>query len=77
MISLIAYGIGRNIKNDLWFYLGGGLFGLLVIGWYLVGFYPGSGKAGIHVAMFTNWAAVLTVPRIFTSGGLSRRPARG
>lgn len=68
VLSLIAYAIGRRVRNDLWFYVGGGLFGLLVIEWWLVGFYPGSGKAGIHVAMFTNWAAVFTVPRVFTSG---------
>ncbi len=68
VISLVAYLIGKMVKNDLWFYIGGGLFGLLVIEWYLVGFYPGSGKAGIHVAMFTNWAAVFTVPRLLTSG---------
>jgi hypothetical protein len=68
VLSLIAYAIGRRIRNDLWFYIGGGLFGLLVIEWWLVGFYPGSGKAGIHVAMFTNWAAVFTVPRVFSSG---------
>jgi len=68
VLSLIAYAIGRRVRNDLWFYVGGGLFGLLVIEWWLVGFYPGSGKAGIHVAMFSNWAAVFTVPRVFTSG---------
>ena len=68
VISLIGYFVGKRVKNDLWFYIGGGLFGLLVIEWWLVGFYPGSGKAGIHVAMFTNWAAVFTVPRLFTSG---------
>ena len=68
VLSLVAYAIGRRVRNDLWFYIGGGLFGLLVIEWWLVGFYPGSGKAGIHVAMFTNWAAVFTVPRVFTSG---------
>jgi DNA invertase Pin-like site-specific DNA recombinase len=67
VISLVAYLIGKMVKNDLRFYIGGGLFGLLVIEWYLVGFYPGSGKAGIHVTMFTNWAAVFTVPRLFTS----------
>jgi hypothetical protein len=68
VISLVAYLIGKRARNDLWFYVGGGLFGLLVIEWWLVGFYPGSGKAGIHVAMFTNWAAVFTVPRVFASG---------
>ena len=68
VISFIGYLIGKVANNDLWFYVGGGLFGLLVIEWYLVGFYPGSGKPGIHVAMFTNWAAVFTVPRLFTSG---------
>lgn len=67
-ISLIAYAIGKRVRSDLGFYVGGGLVGLLVIEWYLVGFYPGSGKAGIHVAMFTNWAAVFTVPRLFASG---------
>ena len=67
VISLIGYFIGKRVQNDLWFYIGGGLFGLLVIEWWLVGFYPGSGKAGIHVTMFTNWAVVFTVPRLFTS----------
>lgn len=66
--KLVGYFIGRTAKDDLWFYVGGGLFGMLVIEWYLLGFYPGSGKPGIHVAMFTNWAAVFTVPRLFTSG---------
>lgn len=67
VLSLIAYLIGKRVTNDLWFYVGGGLFGLLIIEWWLVGFYPGSGKPGIHVAMFTNWAAVFTVPRLFAS----------
>jgi len=68
VISLFAYIIGERVRNDLWFYIAGGLFGMLFIEWYLIGFYPGSGKAGIHVAMFTNWAAVFTVPRVFASG---------
>ncbi len=67
VISRVAYTIGERVRNDLWFYIGGGLFGLLFIEWYLIGFYPGSGKAGIHVAMFTNWAAVFVVPRLFAS----------
>ncbi len=67
VLSLIARLVGRWVQSDLWFYIGGGLFGLLIVEWWLVGFYPGSGKPGIHVAMFTNWAAVFTVPRLFTS----------
>ncbi len=69
-LSAIAYQIGRHVRSkhgDLWFYAAGGLFGLLVIEWYCVGFYPGSGKSGIHAAMFTNWAAVFTIPRLFTA----------
>lgn len=69
-LSAIAYCIGRYVKSqhaDLWFYAAGGLFGLLVIEWCCLGFYPGSGKAGIHAAMFTNWAAVFTIPRLFTA----------
>jgi hypothetical protein len=68
-LSAIAYQVGKRITSkhaDLWFYAVGGLFGLLVIEWYCIGFYPGSGKNGIHAAMFTNWAAVFTVPRLFT-----------
>jgi hypothetical protein len=69
-LSAIAFQIGRHVRTkhaDLWFYAAGGLFGLLVIEWYCVGFYPGSGKSGIHAAMFTNWAAVFTIPRLFTA----------
>ena len=69
-LSAIAYQIGRRVRSkhaDLWFYAAGGLFGLLVIEWYCIGFYPGSGKSGIHAAMFTNWAAVLIIPRLFTA----------
>ena len=69
-LSAIAYHIGRHVRSghaDLWFYAAGGLFGLLVIEWCCVGFYPGSGKSGIHAAMFTNWAAVFTIPRLFTA----------
>ncbi|MEX1229645.1 MAG: hypothetical protein WEB58_05375 [Planctomycetaceae bacterium] len=69
-LSALAYWIGRHVRSqnaDLWFYAVGGLFGLLIIEWYGLGFYPGSGKAGIHVAMFTNWAAVFTIPRLFTA----------
>ena len=69
-LSAIAYQIGRHLRSkhaDLWFYAAGGLFGLLVIEWYCIGFYPGSGKSGIHAAMFTNWAAVFTIPRLFTA----------
>lgn len=68
-LSAIAYQIGRHVTAkhaDFAFYAVGGLFGLLVIEWYCIGFYPGSGKSGIHAAMFTNWAAVFTVPRLFT-----------
>ena len=70
ILSTIAYQIGRHVRSrhaDLWFYVVGGLFGLLFIEWYCVGFYPGSGKSGIHAAMFTNWAAVFTIPRLFTA----------
>jgi len=28
VLSLIAYLIGKRVTNDLWFYIGGGLFGL-------------------------------------------------
>jgi len=69
-LSALAYCIGRHVRSqhaDLWFYAAGGLFGLLVIEWYCIGFYPGSGKAGIHAAMFTNWAAVFTIPRLFSA----------
>ena len=69
-LSALAYCIGRLTRSehaDLWFYGAGGLFGLVVIEWCCLGFYPGSGKAGIHVAMFTNWAAVFTIPRLFTA----------
>lgn len=69
-LSAIAYQIGRHVRSkhaDLWFYAAGGLFGLLIIEWLLIGFYPGSGKSGIHAAMFTNWAAVFTIPRLFTA----------
>jgi len=69
-LSAVAYQIGKHVRSkhaDLWFYAAGGLFGLLVIEWYCVGFYPGSGKSGIHAAMFTNWAAVFTIPRLFTA----------
>ena len=69
-LSALAYCISRHVRQqhaELWFYAGGGLFGLLVIEWYFIGFYPGSGKAGIHAAMFTNWAAVFTIPRLFTA----------
>ncbi len=69
-LSAIAWKIGRHVRSqhaDLWFYAAGGLFGLLVIEWYCIGFYPGSGKSGIHAAMFTNWAAVFTIPRLFTA----------
>jgi len=68
--SAVACGIGRYVNSphaDLWFYAVGGLFGMLVIEWFLIGFYPGSGKSGIHAAMFTNWAAVFTIPRVFTA----------
>ena len=69
-LSAVAHQIGRHIRSkhaDLWFYAAGGLFGLLVIEWYCIGFYPGSGKNGIHAAMFANWAAVFTIPRLFTA----------
>lgn len=69
-LSVIAWQIDRKVQSshaDLWFYAVGGLFGLLIIEWLLIGFYPGSGKAGIHAAMFTNWAAVFTMPRLFTA----------
>ena len=69
-LSAIAWLIGRKIQSkhaDLWFYVIGGLFGMLVIEWWLIGFYPGSGKNGIQAAMFTNWAAVFTLPRLFTA----------
>lgn len=69
-LSAIAYQIGRHIRSEhanLWFYAVGGLFGMVIIEWILIGFYPGSGKSGIHAAMFTNWAAVFTVPRLFTA----------
>lgn len=69
-LSAIAWLIGRMARSrhaDLMFYAIGGLFGLVVIEWVLIGFYPGSGKPGIHAAMFTNWAAVFTIPRLFTA----------
>jgi hypothetical protein len=67
-LSAIAWTIGKYVGSkhaDMWFYAVGGLFGLVFIEWYLIGFYPGSGKSGIHAAMFTNWAAVFTIPRLF------------
>lgn len=70
VVSAIAWGIGRRVRSaqaDFWFYAVGGLFGMVIIEWVLVGFYPGSGKPGIHAAMFTNWAAVFTLPRLFTA----------
>ena len=72
-LSFILYFIGKRVKSELLFYILGGLFGMFFIEWYLIGFYPGSGKAGIHVAMFTNWAAVFTVPRVFASGQTNAR----
>lgn len=69
-LSAIAWMIDRKVtleNADLWFYGAGGLFGLVIIEWILIGFYPGSGKPGIHAAMFTNWAAVFTIPRLFTA----------
>lgn len=69
-LSAIAWLIGRRVRSkraNLWFYVLGGLFGMLVIEWWLIGFYPGSGKKGIQAAMFTNWAAVFTLPRLFTA----------
>lgn len=67
ILSMLAYWIGRRLVNEWRFYFVGGLLGLVVIEWWLVGFYPGSGKPGIHAAMFTNWAAVFSLPRFFTS----------
>lgn len=67
VLSLIACQIGKHIRSELAFYVGGGLFGLLIIEWWLIGFYPGSGKAGVHVAMFTNWGVVFSLPRLFQS----------
>lgn len=69
-LSAIAWLIGQKVQSehaDLWFYAVGGLFGLVIIEWIFIGFYPGSGKPGIHAAMFTNWAAVFTIPRLFTT----------
>jgi len=70
VLSAIAYAVGRRMVTenaDLNFYFIGGAFGLLVIEWWLIGFYPGSGKSGIHAAMFTNWAVVFALPRLFTA----------
>lgn len=75
VITAIAYAIGKRVTSpnaDLGFYFIGGLFGLLIIEWWLVGFYPGSGKPGIHAAMFTNWAVVFSLPRLFTSDQTER-----
>lgn len=70
VLTAVAWLIGRRAaagRADLRFHVLGGLFGMLVIEWFLAGFHPGSGKGGIQAAMFTNWAAVFTVPRLFTS----------
>ena len=69
-LSAIGWLIDRQVDSplaDIGFYFLGGLFGLVIIEWVLIGFYPGSGKPGIHAAMFTNWAAVFTIPRLFTA----------
>lgn len=77
VVSLAARGVGRWVRSEAAFYFGGGLLGLLVVEWWLMGFHPGSGKPGIDVAMFTNWAAVFSVPRLFTSPAAGAAVRRG
>jgi hypothetical protein len=70
VLTAIAYAIGKRTSTEhagLYFYFYGGMFGLVIIEWWLIGFYPGSGKAGVHAAMFTNWAVVFSLPRLFTA----------
>lgn len=54
-------------RSDLICYFVGGLFGLIVYEWFLIGNAPWAGTGAIQAGMFAWWAAIPVISRIFTN----------
>lgn len=70
IMYLFGVFVDRKIsskRSDLICYFVGGLFGLIVYEWFLIGNAPWAGTGAIQAGMFAWWAAIPTVSRIFTT----------
>lgn len=66
VFTTVFFFVSKMVRPNWLYYLVGGLTGLVIIEWLMLGNFPGSGKGALHASMFAWWAAVAMVPRIFT-----------